>query len=131
MPCSSTRSSRIDPGSRFHPRFEQFGLRVVTVLRFLPPDGAIRAFEYEGGDPGIVRLDPEWYQAAWTFVKMGFRHILDGADHLLFLFCLVIPFRRLSRPHSCRHGVHRGALDHAHRVGLRHGTRRALVSAAD
>jgi hypothetical protein len=29
------------------------------------------------------------------FVKLGFLHILDGADHLLFLFCLVIPFRRL------------------------------------
>ena len=81
----------------FRPRFEQFGLRVITVLRFLPPDGAIRAFEYEGGDPGIVRLDPEWYQAAWTFVSMGFRHILDGADHLLFLFCLVIPFRHFRR----------------------------------
>jgi uncharacterized membrane-anchored protein YitT (DUF2179 family) len=79
----------------FRPRFEQFGLRVITVLRFLPPDGAIRAFEYEGGNPGIVRLDPEWHQAAWTFVSMGFRHILDGADHLLFLFCLVIPFRRV------------------------------------
>ena len=81
--------------SRFslHPRFEQFGLRVITILRLLPPGGSIRAFEYEGGNPGIVRLDPEWHQAAWTFVKMGFRHILDGADHLLFLFCLVIPFR--------------------------------------
>jgi len=81
----------------FHPRFEQFGLRVVTVLRFLPPDGGIRAFEYEGGDPGIVRLDPRWHQAAWTFVTMGFRHILDGTDHLLFLFCLVIPFRNFRR----------------------------------
>jgi hypothetical protein len=82
--------------SRFsiHPRFEQFGLRVITVMRFLPPDGRIRAFEYEGGNPGIVRLDPEWYQAAWTFVRMGFHHILDGADHLLFLFCLVIPYRK-------------------------------------
>jgi hypothetical protein len=78
----------------FHPQFDRFGLRVITVLRVLEPDGAIRAFEYEGGDPGIIRLDPEWYQAAWTFVKMGFRHILDGPDHLLFLFCLVIPFRR-------------------------------------
>jgi hypothetical protein len=27
-------------------------------------------------------------------VKLGFLHILDGTDHLLFLFCLVIPFRR-------------------------------------
>jgi hypothetical protein len=79
----------------FRPRFEQFGLRVVTILRYLAPDGPIRAFEYEGGNPGLVRLNPEWHQAAWTFVKMGFRHILDGPDHLLFLFCLVIPFRRL------------------------------------
>ena len=28
-------------------------------------------------------------------MKLGFFHILDGADHLLFLGCLVIPFRRL------------------------------------
>jgi hypothetical protein len=28
-------------------------------------------------------------------VELGFLHILDGTDHLLFLFCLVIPFRRL------------------------------------
>ena len=41
-----------------------------------------------------MRLDPRWYQAAGRFVKLGFFHILDGTDHLLFLFCLVIPFRR-------------------------------------
>ena len=41
-----------------------------------------------------VRLDPRWHQAAWRFVTLGFAHILDGTDHLLFLFCLVIPFRR-------------------------------------
>src|SRR4029078_6168609 len=29
------------------------------------------------------------------FVQEGFAHILGGTDHLLFLFCLVIPFRRL------------------------------------
>jgi len=27
-------------------------------------------------------------------VRLGFVHILDGTDHLLFLLCLVIPFRR-------------------------------------
>jgi hypothetical protein len=46
-------------------------------------------------DPGLLRLDPRWYQAAARFVEGGFLHILDGTDHLLFLFCLVIPFRRL------------------------------------
>jgi hypothetical protein len=82
--------------SRFsvHPGFGRLGLRVVTVLRFLPPGGALRAFEFTG-DPGLVRLDPRWHQAALRFVRLGFEHILDGTDHLLFLFCLVIPFRKL------------------------------------
>jgi hypothetical protein len=67
---------------------------VSTALRFLPPGGGVRAFEFHG-DPGLVRLDPRWHQAALRFVKAGFVHILDGTDHLLFLLCLVIPFRRL------------------------------------
>ena len=71
----------------------RLGLRVVTVLRFLPPDGAVRAFEFIG-DPGLVKLDPRWSQTALRFVQLGFLHILDGIDHLLFLLCLVIPFRR-------------------------------------
>jgi HupE / UreJ protein len=81
--------------SRFsiHPAFGRLGLRVVTVLRFLPPGGAVRAFEFRG-DPGLVRLDPRWHQAALNFIGLGFSHILDGTDHLLFLLCLVIPFRR-------------------------------------
>lgn len=76
------------------PRFARLGLRVITVLRFVPPGGEVRAFEFDG-DPGLVHLDPRWYQAALNFVHLGFLHILDGTDHLLFLFCLVIPFRRL------------------------------------
>jgi HupE / UreJ protein len=75
------------------PGFARLGLRVVTVLRFLPPGGVVRAYEFTG-DPDLVRLDPRWGQAALRFVVAGFLHILDGADHLLFLFCLVIPFRR-------------------------------------
>ena len=75
------------------PSFERLGLHVLTFLRFLPPDGTIRAFQLPG-HPGLVRLDPRWHQAALRFVGLGFRHILDGIDHLLFLLCLVIPFRR-------------------------------------
>ena len=82
-------------GARFsiHSELARLGLRTVTVLRFLPPGGAIRAFEFTG-DPGLIALDPRWHQAALRFVKLGFMHILDGTDHLLFLLCLVIPFRR-------------------------------------
>ncbi len=77
-----------------NPTFARLGIRTVTALRFLPPDGGVSAFELVG-DPGLVQIDPEWYQAAWRFVVLGFEHILSGTDHLLFLFCLVIPFRKL------------------------------------
>ena len=78
-----------------HPGLARLGLRVVTVLRFSPAssDHVVRAFEFVG-DPGLVKLDPRWHQAALRFVGLGFLHILEGTDHLLFLFCLVIPFRR-------------------------------------
>ncbi len=76
------------------PHLERLGERVATTVRFLPPGGAVRAFEYPG-DVGLVRLDPRWHQAALRFVQLGFWHILGGTDHLLFLVCLVIPFRRL------------------------------------
>ncbi|MGH9614207.1 MAG: HupE/UreJ family protein, partial [Bryobacteraceae bacterium] len=81
--------------SRFsiHPGLGRLGEHVVIVLRFLPPGGAVRAFEFIG-DPGLVHLDPSWRQAAFRFVELGFFHILGGTDHLLFLFCLVIPFRK-------------------------------------
>ena len=81
--------------SRFsiHPGLARLGVRTITVLRFVTPSGAVRAFEYSG-DPGLVRLDPRWHQAALRFVRLGFFHILDGTDHLLFLCCLVIPLRK-------------------------------------
>jgi hypothetical protein len=77
-----------------HPKLDRLGLQVVTALRFLPPGGTERAFELHG-DPGLVRLDPGWLHAALRFVQLGFFHILDGTDHLLFIACLVIPFRRI------------------------------------
>jgi hypothetical protein len=76
-----------------HPALARLGSRVVIVLRFVTPGGSVRALEFLG-DPGLIRLDPHWYQAASRFVGLGFHHILEGTDHLLFLFCLVIPFRR-------------------------------------
>lgn len=76
------------------PGLTRLGLRVNVVLRLLVPGHPERAFDVHG-DTGVVELDPRWYQAALRFTKDGFFHILDGIDHLLFLFCLVIPFRRL------------------------------------
>ena len=68
--------------------------QTTTVLRFLVPSGAERVFNYLG-NPVVVELDPTWHQAAFRFVTMGFEHILEGIDHLLFLFCLVIPLRSI------------------------------------
>jgi hypothetical protein len=70
------------------------GVNTVSVLHFITPDGAERVFQYDS-NPGLVRLDPRWHQAAARFVALGFEHILDGFDHLLFVLCLVVPIRRL------------------------------------
>jgi hypothetical protein len=86
--ASPTSDFAIDPA------LAHLGVRTLTVLRFVPPGSAERVYTYTG-DPGVVRLDPRWHHAALHFVKLGFAHILGGLDHLLFVLCLVIPFRRL------------------------------------
>ena len=82
--------------SRFaiNPGLRTLAQRVTIALRLITPDGRVRAFELHD-DPGIVRLDPRWHQAAGRFLRSGFDHILSGIDHLLFLLCLVIPLRRM------------------------------------
>ena len=86
-PIGSDRSAfSIDPS------LERSGVRINSVLRFLPPDGAVRTFEYTG-NPGRIWLDPRWHQAAWHFVLLGVDHLLSSIDQLVFLACLVLPFR--------------------------------------
>jgi len=76
------------------PRFARLGLQTTTVVRFEHVDGVERVFQFSD-DPGIVRLDPRWHHAFLRFVAYGVEHILDGIDHLLFVICLLIPFRKL------------------------------------
>ncbi len=73
-------------------RLHHLATSVSTNLRLALPDGNTRAYHWTD-DPGPVTLDPSWTQAAATFVKLGFRHILDGTDHILFVLCLIIPLR--------------------------------------
>lgn len=88
-PIASERSQfDIDPA------LSPLALSVSLVLRFVPPGGKERAFNLHP-EGGIVHLDPSWLQAFVLFVREGFFHILGGYDHLLFLFCLVLPLRRL------------------------------------
>lgn len=73
-------------------RLAGLGVETNTVLRFVLPNGAERPFSFVG-NPGLVFLDPSWFQASWRFIELGFKHILAGMDHLLFLLCLLIPLR--------------------------------------
>ncbi len=77
-------------------RTERLGMRVVNAVRFFGANGIERVFQIEG-DSGLVALDPRWHQSLARFLVQGFEHILDGADHLLFLLTLVVPFRRQLR----------------------------------
>ena len=76
------------------PMLAHLGVTTISVMHFVTPSGGERVFQYNS-NPGLVRLDPSWFQAAWTFVKLGFEHILGGFDHLLFVLCLVVPIRRV------------------------------------
>ncbi|MBT8337185.1 MAG: HupE/UreJ family protein [Gemmatimonadetes bacterium] len=83
-----------DDAARFSldPRLAHLGIETVSVIHLVLPDGAERAFRYVG-DPGLVDLDPSWFAALIRFIALGVEHILGGLDHLLFVLCLVIPFR--------------------------------------
>jgi hypothetical protein len=74
-------------------RLARLGRRVAVAAQLVAADGVVRVYEMPG-DAGPVELDPRWHHAALRFLGQGFEHILGGVDHLLFLLCLVIPFRR-------------------------------------
>jgi HupE / UreJ protein len=68
---------------------------IKLTIRYIPLGEPSRAMMITGAS-GRVALDPAWYQASAGFVKLGIEHILSGIDHLLFLLCLIIPFRRVT-----------------------------------
>jgi HupE / UreJ protein len=82
--------------SRFSiaPRLARLGIRTLTVLRFLPPAGGVRSFEFVG-DPGLVPLEPLWRETVVRFLELGCARLIDSADQLLFVVVLVAPFRRI------------------------------------
>jgi hypothetical protein len=87
-PIDSDRS-----GFAIHSRLARLGVKVVTGLRFLPPNGEVRAYAYQG-DPGLFRLDPLWRQVIQRFVPLGFSQLLKGTDYLWFLLCVALLFRK-------------------------------------
>lgn len=76
-----------------NPALARLGVRTTSVVHLVLPSGATHSLSYDG-DPGVIALDPAWWQSGGRFLADGFRHILGGFDHLLFVFCLVLPIRR-------------------------------------
>ncbi len=68
--------------------------RTVTLVTFVRPDGATRAFRLLD-QTGVVRLDPSWSQASWVFLTTGFFNFLDSLGPLLFIIVLALPYRRV------------------------------------
>jgi hypothetical protein len=84
------------PAKRFaiDAHFERLGVETHTALHFVPPTGPERIFTYVGA-PGRIDFEPGFWRATSGFVVLGFWHILDGLDHLLFLFCLIVVLRSI------------------------------------
>lgn len=75
------------------PRFERMGMRVNTRLIAMGPEGEARRFELHG-NPGLVVLDPGVRDVAARFLRAGLGQVPGSAPHLLFLACLLLPFRQ-------------------------------------
>jgi hypothetical protein len=82
-------NAKLSLSSRLH----HLATTVSTSLRIAFPDGATRAYHWTE-DPGHIELDPSAAQAAINFIKLGFVHILEGTDHILFVLCLILPLRK-------------------------------------
>ena len=46
-------------------------------------------------DGAAIDVNPSWWLSAWQFIRAGAAHILEGADHLLLVVCLVAGDMRL------------------------------------
>jgi hypothetical protein len=68
---------------------QRLAQRVAIDLRFQLLNAQERAFEFNARE-GAILLNPSAWQASWRFMQMGFKHILSGTDHLLFIACLIL-----------------------------------------
>lgn len=68
---------------------QRLAQRVAIDLRFQLLNSDERALEFNARE-GAVKLNPSAWQASWRFMQMGFKHILSGTDHLLFIACLIL-----------------------------------------
>ncbi|MEP2533080.1 HupE/UreJ family protein [Shimia sp.] len=73
---------------------------VIQGLELTQTDVLVR-YELVAGDVATKRLVPDetgfvlsvttgWAEVLWAYLTLGFDHILDGIDHLLFVFALLL-----------------------------------------
>ena len=72
------------------PSFARLGMNTITRIRYPGADGEMRSISLPG-NPGRVSLNPGPLEVFGRFLGLGFEHVLDGTDHLLFVLALVIP----------------------------------------
>lgn len=72
------------------PTFARLGLNTMTRIFYPGPDGTLRSLTLLG-NPGRVSLNPAAAEVFGRFLVLGFEHVLDGTDHLLFVLALVVP----------------------------------------
>jgi len=75
------------------PKVAGWGIRVSTDLKIVDAGGQVRSLTFEG-NPDRIYLAPRWTDAGRQFLDRGTRFVRGAAPLLLFLFCLVLPFRR-------------------------------------
>ena len=76
------------------PSFARLGMRTLTRISHPDADGGLKTLTLPG-NPGRVSLNPEPAEVFGRFLVLGFEHVLDGVDHLLFVLALVIPLMRI------------------------------------
>jgi len=69
------------------------GDRIKLQLVYFPVGAPERSYEIVGKS-GWIPLDPRWFDAAWFFAKLGFVDSF-AVDRVVFLLCLIAPFRSL------------------------------------
>src|SRR5262245_40455703 len=75
------------------PNVAAWGVGVSTDLKIIDAGGQVRSLAFEG-NPGRIYLAPRWTDAGRQFTDRGARFVRSTAPLLLFLFCLVLPYRQ-------------------------------------
>lgn len=76
------------------PKVAHLGARVSTEMQYTAPGKPTRRFAFDG-NPGSIYLEPRTVDVAKQFLQHGISFVAWNADLLLFIFCLVLPVRRL------------------------------------